>query len=105
MLKYLKKYLQWIIVSSFRLFVDSEMQWNGCIGLNKTAYVPTGKQRAEVKLDNGDIAKFPPGEYEFQRSVGPDVCTYYLVITSKGEVRFVSVLCIQNGGYSVLVLL
>ena len=50
---------------------------------NKTAYVHPDKKTAEVMQGDGHIVKLPPGEYEFQRSLGSSVCTYYVLIKSK----------------------
>ena len=50
---------------------------------NKTAYVYPNKKTAEVKLGDGHVVNFPPGEYKAQRSQGSDVCTYYVLIKSK----------------------
>ena len=58
---------------------------------NKTAYVHPDKKTAEVMQGDGHIVKLPPGEYEFQRSLGSDVCTYYVLIKSKYSLTCLSV--------------
>ena len=50
---------------------------------NKTAYVYSDKKTAEVRLGDGHVVNFPPGEYKAQKSLGSDVCTYYVLIKSK----------------------
>ena len=68
------------------------MQRNECNFPSKTIYVYPDQMKAEVKLADGNVTWYSPGEHRIQQQIGSTVCSYYVVVLSK---YYIWVNCMQ----------
>ena len=76
-------YIVYITYFISELQTGNRIERNSCQLPNKTAYVYPDQIKAEVKLADGNVTWYSPGEHRIQQQIGSTVCSYYVVVQSK----------------------